>query len=336
MENKRELMQRALANQEVDRVPVGFWHHFVLGKDQFRGLEDNSILERVVQGHLDYFNLVQPDMMKIMSEGFFGYPPVMDNPLRTAEDLLKVRAIGEDHPWIQEQVRHVKRISELFKDKVMTFYNIFAPLQIMRIKFDFFDQDYNHFSEIADRFPEELSQAGLEIQKDFTALVRLLLKDGIIDGIYYPVQNIQGEKYDFETYQRLITPTELPLLEEANQLSDNNILHICGYSHYRNNLNFYLNYPAKVYNWAVHATGISVAEGRKIFPGKCILGGFDNNPNTLIDTGTKEQLYEYTHHLIQENRYKGYIIGADCSVPNDIDDHQLRMIREAAHLYRKN
>ena len=40
MENKRELLKKVFANEEVKRVPVGFWHHFILGKEQFRGLED--------------------------------------------------------------------------------------------------------------------------------------------------------------------------------------------------------------------------------------------------------------------------------------------------------
>ena len=40
MYTKRELIERAFENKEVDRVPLGFWHHFILGKEQFRGLED--------------------------------------------------------------------------------------------------------------------------------------------------------------------------------------------------------------------------------------------------------------------------------------------------------
>lgn len=328
---KRELLQKAFNNEEVDRVPVGFWHHFVLGEDQFKGLEDEGILQEVIEGHKTYYETTNPDMMKLMNEGFFGYPPIMDNDLRTGEDLLKIKSIGANHPWITEQVKHVKKLTEIFSPEVMTFYNVFAPLQVIRIRFDFLDLEYDRYAKLAEDFPEEFYKAGMEIQKDIKILVEKLLTETKLDGIYYCVQNIQSDFYDKKTYDKYIKPTEIEVLELANELSDNNILHICGYANYVNDLTFYKDYDAKVYNWATHTEKISVNEGRKIFKNKCILGGFDNNPKTIIDSGTKDELSDYVKELIRENGYKGYVIGADCSIPNDIDDLQVRYISDASY-----
>lgn len=333
--NKRHLLQKAFNNEEVDRVPVGFWHHFVLGLDQFNGLNDKSILDKVINGHKDYYEKTNPDMMKLMNEGFMGYPPIMDNRLETAEDLLKIKSIGENHPWITEQIKHVDTLVNMFSDEVMTFYNVFAPLQVIRIRLEFLDLDFERFVYLAENFPEELYQAGLEIQKDLKILIEKLFKETKLDGIYYCVQNVQSEKYDLETYNKYIRPTEIELLNYANELSDNNILHICGYAHHKNDLTFYKDYDAKVYNWATFTEGITIKEGRKIFPNKCILGGFDNNPGTIIDTGSKEEIEEYVGELIKENGYKGYVIGADCSIPNLIDDIQVRYISDASYKYEK-
>ena len=104
-----------------------------------RGLERPELLDKIVEGHKRYFETIEPDMMKLMNEGFMGYPPVMNNNLETAEDLLPSRASAPDHPWITEQVKHVRRLVDLFGDKVMTFYNVFAPLQVIRIRLDFYD-----------------------------------------------------------------------------------------------------------------------------------------------------------------------------------------------------
>lgn len=333
--NKRQLLQKAFNNEEVDRVPVGFWHHFVLGLDQFNGLNDKSILDKVIKGHKDYYEKTNPDMMKLMNEGFMGYPPIMDNKLETAEDLLKIKSIGKDHPWITEQIKHVDTLVNMFSDEVMTFYNVFAPLQVIRIRLEFLDLDFERFVYLAENFPEELHQAGLEIQKDLKILIEKLFKETKLDGIYYCVQNVQSEKYDLETYNKYIRPTEIELLNYANELSDNNILHICGYAHHKNDLTFYKDYDAKVYNWATFTEGITIKEGREIFPNKCILGGFDNNPGTIIDKGSKEELEEYVGKLINENGYKGYVIGADCSIPNLIDDIQVRYISDASYKYEK-
>ena len=95
-------------------------------------------------------------------------------------------------------------------------------------------------------------------------------------------------------------------------------------------LNFYEDYEAGCYNWAQHTERIPLYEGRKLFPGKCVLGGFDNNPGTLIDTGSDAELDAYVRQLLDENGYRGFILGADCSIPNGIDDARVRAISDAA------
>lgn len=331
--DKRQLLKDAFACKETFKVPTGFWHHFVLGPDQFRADKDAAIRDRIVEGHRRYYELVDPDMMKMMNEGFMGYPPIMDNPLETEADLMKIRAVGPDHPWIREQVRHVQRIIDQFNGEVMTFYNVFAPLQAIRIKFDFLDLRYDKFVKLAERFPDAFAAAGMEIQKDFVELVRQLFGETKLDGIYYCVQNIQSPLYPRERYRKLITPTEIDVLNEANKYSSYNILHICGYARHTNVISWYRDYEAGCYNWAQHTEGIPLAEGRQLFPGKCVLGGFDNNPGTLIDTGAPEELDAYVKQLIDENGYRGFILGADCSIPNDIDDRRVKMICEAAARY---
>ena len=331
--DKIQLLKDAFDCKETFKAPVGFWHHFVLGPDQFRADRDASIRDRIVEGHRRYYELVNPDMMKMMNEGFMGYPPIMDNPLETEADLMKIRAVGPDHPWITEQVKHVQRIIDQFGGEVMTFYNVFAPLQAIRIKFDFLDMRFDKFVRLAEAWPQAFAAAGMEIQKDFVELIRQLFTQTKLDGIYYCVPNIQSPLYPEDRYRKLIMPTEIEVLNEANRYSRYNILHICGYARHTNVLNFYRDYEAGCYNWAQHTERIPLAEGRRLFPGKCVLGGFDNNPGTLIDTGSDEALDAYVKQLIDENGYRGYIMGADCSIPNDIDDRRVRVISDAAAKY---
>ena len=334
-ESSRQLMLRVIDNQEVDRIPIGFWHHFVLGKDQFSAVGNPALQERIYQGHVKYFNTVHPDMMKLMNEGFMGYPPIMNNPLNTAEDLKKIKCIGPDDPWMTEQVLFVKRLVDTFGDKVLVFYNMFAPLQILRIRFDFLDGEYDKFVYLAEHYPQELHDAGMEIQKDFITLTERLFNETKLDGLYYCVQNVQSPKYDKDYYRRMIEPTEIELLHTANKLRENNILHICGYAHHVNDLSIYSNYPASIYNWATYTEHISLKQGKQFFHDKCVLGGFDNNPGTLIDTGSKEEIRSYIKKLIDENGYRGFILGADCSIPNDIDDERIRWISDAVREFYK-
>ena len=69
-----------------------------------------------------------------------------------------------------------------------------------------------------------------------------------------------------------------------------------------------------------------MSEGRKLFPGKCILGGFDNNPKTLITEGDRADVEKFAEDCIEESEYRYFILGADCSVPNSIANERLRWI----------
>ena len=221
-------------------------------------------------------------------------------------------------------------MTELFSDKVMCFYNIFSPVQWIRIRLEFFDLDFERFVYLAENYPKELQHAGKELGKDIQTLVRKLLTETKLDGIYYCVQNVQSPKYDQKTYKEIVGEDELAVLKLANELSPYNILHICGYAHHKNNLDFYKDYEAGAYNWAVHTEGVSLSAGRKLFPGKCILGGFDNNPKTLITEGDRTDVEKFGEDCIEESKYRSFILGADCSVPNSISNERLRWITYCA------
>ena len=62
-ENRRQLLKDAMDNKETYRIPMGFWHHFVLGKDQFQGLEHPEILEKAkdeLKGRMGEHTYVAP------------------------------------------------------------------------------------------------------------------------------------------------------------------------------------------------------------------------------------------------------------------------------------
>lgn len=43
MSSKRELVLKAFHNEETERIPVGFWHHFLTGEDFNGGLENETL-----------------------------------------------------------------------------------------------------------------------------------------------------------------------------------------------------------------------------------------------------------------------------------------------------
>lgn len=328
-ENKRELLAAVLNNESIGRVPIGFWWHFVNGSDLLNGYRDSSILSKVVAGHKQMLETFRPDFMKIMSDGFFAHPALVEQNVTTIEGVRSVRPMKRSHPWITKQVEMVRELSEIAHDEMMTFYNIFSPLQALRLNIKYCGEDPDAFQEMMMDYPRELVALSEIIASDYRLLAEELKKHTRIDGIYYSVQNVQHPDADENYHKRYVFPTERCLLNDLNTLWENNILHICGYDHFKNKIEYYRDYPAKLYNWATHTDGVTMADGKRIFDAP-ILGGFDNNRGTLLDSGSFEEIEIFVTRLIEETGRKGLAIGADCTIPSDIDIRRLQFIRDIA------
>ena len=46
MSTKRELVLKAFRGEAVDRVPVGFWHHFTREDEWLKGFSNPEIIEK--------------------------------------------------------------------------------------------------------------------------------------------------------------------------------------------------------------------------------------------------------------------------------------------------
>ena len=98
-----------------------------------------------------------------------------------------------------------------------------------------------------------------------------------------------------------------------------------------NNLELFKDYDAAAINWAVHAEGVTLGEGKKLFGGKPVFGGFEQA--TVIYKGARPHVEDETFNILDEVGQLGVMIGADCTVPNDIDERRLGWVVEACEKY---
>ncbi len=77
---------------------------------------------------------------------------------------------------------------------------------------------------------------------------------------------------------------------------------------------------------------MSLAEGKRLFGGKAVIGGFANGPGSLLHSGSEADIRAYTKDLLAHSGRKGVIVGADCTVPPDISLERFQWVREAAGL----
>jgi len=311
--NKKTRLLNAMNNKPVDKVPVGFWFHF-------SGEEAEG--QACIDAHVKYYKESDIDFIKIMCDGYFQFPISVD--IKEAADWRKLKPLGKDHPYIKEQVARAKGINEQLNDECCTFYNIFAPFSCIR--FGTSDEVVmRHLKED----PEAVMYALDIIAQDQAMLAELIVTEGRCTGAYYCMQGGEVDRFTYEEYRKWITPSDRYVLDHANRFSENNMIHLCGWAGIKNRMECWQDYPAKAYNWAVFIEDLNLTDGKKFFGGKAVLGGFDNRASGVLTSGTKEQVERFTAQLLEEAGQPGVIIGADCSLSDNIDKQRISWVIDA-------
>lgn len=314
--NKRERVIAALEGKETDYVPVGFWYHFP---------EKNQKGQACIDAHLNFYKSTNQDFIKVMCDGYFGYPNDVLINMKSVSDLYNMKPLGKEHSFIREQVERAKAIVKAVGNECCIFYNVFCPLSYFRLQIG-----WDKMMECIEQDKEAVKYACSIIAEDAIALTKALIEEAGCDGIYYCVQNAELFRFTALQYHDIVEPYDLKVLNYANTISKYNILHCCGWGGDKNRVEVWKDYNAAAVNWAVYVEEMSIGEGKNFFNTKCVLGGFDNRKTGVLYSGSMQEIEEETKHLIKENGKAGFIIGADCTLSNDIDLERIRCVVNTA------
>ncbi|MDR1040518.1 MAG: uroporphyrinogen decarboxylase [Deltaproteobacteria bacterium] len=321
---KKKMLEQTFRLERTARIPVGFWLHLIPEAETGDAVARPSLAEESISAHRSFIRTVRPDFVKTMSDGFFFYPSGGVPRERTGPSDLA--AIGPSDPWIQGQVEVQRRVRET-DPELPYFYNIFSPLTSFR-----FLAGRERLMGLLKDDPESLAAGLGRMGKGLAALAKAIVAEGGADGIYLSVQNPERELFGSDFYRRLISPAETAILDAARSAGGRSILHVCGYAGIRNRLEDFAAYPADAISYARAVEGVPFPAARAVFPGKALIAGFANTPGSVIHRGTRAEVEAETRAILKEAAgLPGIIVGADCTVPSDIDLERLGWVREAAN-----
>ena len=60
-DSKKEWVLKAFKGERVDKVPVGFWYHFLAEEEFGQGLDNPELFKKNLQGHQKFIKEVDPD-----------------------------------------------------------------------------------------------------------------------------------------------------------------------------------------------------------------------------------------------------------------------------------
>ena len=314
--NKRERVIAAFRGEEVDHVPVCMWKHV---PQEFRNDED-----KFVESQANSYKVTDVDFMKLSGDNYFGWPhSLLDRDMKAA-DLYKLEPLGENHPYIRGQIRRTGKVVRAIGDECVKLYLIFAPLSCIRLKIG-----YPAMMRLIREDPEAMKYACAVVAEDQKTLLRGILQDAGVDGIFYSVQNGEENRFTFDEYRAWVTPSDKTVLDYANSLSELNAIHFCAWEEIPNRLAVWHDYKAPVISWSRFIDVKDIAEAKKLF-GTTVWGGFDNRSGTELYTLSREELEKRVASLIAEGGKKGYILGADCSIHDELPEERISWVAQAA------
>lgn len=301
-------VRAALKGEMPDRVPASFWFHFP--KEQAHG-------EASVKAHLNYFRQADLDFLKIMNE----HPYRVETPIKNPSDWRKIKPAPLKSDFYQHQLDEIKMITDELAGECLTTTTIFNPFA-----------SGNHASDklVTEHLkadPDSVNIGLGTIAESLAEFACACLEAGA-DGIYFSAQGGEADRFDEHTFLEFLKPHDLTVLNAVKDRGELNIIHIC-----RDNirLHLYSNYPGDVINWASTTKhNIPLTAGKKLFK-RTILGGLDNRG--VIVHGSAEEIQQEVHKIIKDFGPKQLIIGADCTLPTDIDIENIRAVIEATKTY---
>ena len=314
--NRRENVIAAVYGKEVDYIPCGFWLHFP--ESCFHG-------DAAVQAHLDFFQESETDIMKIMNENVIP----CSVPIAEPGDWENIPEFDKNSSFIQDQLEITKKILDKVHDHgvvLLTVHGIVASAWHARGGTAGYETGSSFLTQHLRANPKAVAQAYDRISDALAILTEEALKIGV-DGIYYAALGGESYLYTDQEFEEFVKPYDLKILKAAQNRPAFNILHICKD---RLNLERYKDYPADVVNWGVYEENPSLEEGRRIFGDAAILGGLDDRAGVLVD-GTEEEIQAEVHRIISRMGRRKFLLGADCTLPTEID---LARIRAAVHAAR--
>lgn len=291
--NHKQRVDRALQGLEVDRPPFSFWYHF--GLEKYPG-------ERHARATLDFHRKFGTDLVKVMSD--YPFP-------RRAQPWYALRP--EENPF-PEQIRALEMIREGLAGSAYFIETIFNPWNVAEKL-----SSREEVLRLKSEKPQALLDALEGIARSEASHARRAVAAGAA-GIFLAIANADASVLTEAEYARFSEPFDKMILEAVKD-APLNTLHLHGSKVYLHR--FYRGWPATVFHYSMHATGVPIAEVRRHYPG-VIMGGLDEtNFRKLTETQLREQW-----RAAAQAAGPRFILAPGCSVPNDTTDEELmRLVR---------
>lgn len=312
--NKRDFVLSLLdKDSKPSGIPAGFFLHFDEAFHRGRPAVDK---------HMAYFRHTGMDFVKIQYEFSFPHLPQIQTP----DDWANMPLYGK--AFYQEQLDILAGLLKEAQKEALVIMTVYSP---------FMCAGSSATKPLLNQHIREAPykvKKGMEIISDSLMIfVKECIKLGI-DGFYASTQGGEVDRFGGSPlFDECIKPYDLRLMEEMNRACIFNILHVCDFHSGYDDLTPFLDYPGHVVNVNPQLVSQSLSSKHlaQMF-NRPFMGGLDRH-GRLVD-GSPEEIRQMVTKVLDDAPAR-FILGADCTLPHDINWDQIRTAIDTAHQYRR-
>jgi len=288
---KKELVEKVLAGQAVQRPPLSMWYHFGVQHG------DGEAFARTALGYFHHYDF---DFLKVMNDYFYPAPEGLEA-VRTKADLQRLVPFHPEQTQWRQQFRALEIIKGDLKDDAYFIDTVFDPWQSL---------NRNLAAENMEHLMLNESQAlldALEIVADnLIAYCKIALKLGA-GGIFLSIP-AGSEIVTHHQFITFVKPFAQKVLKAIEGMGPMTTLHVHGKDLFFDDV---LDMAAPVLNWWDRGPGgPSLKDVLGRFSG-CVMGGIDQ---TLVARRTQAFLKQHVVEALELGGPERFILANGCSI----------------------
>jgi len=321
--NKRERLEKTIAGEQTDRVPVALWRHFP-GDDQRASDLASAVIDWQHRYDWDFVKVTPASTFSVADYGvqdrwvgsLEGTREITRRVVTRSLDWTDLRVLDPMRNGLGRQVEALPLIKSGLNDDTPILQTIFSPLaQAKNISGT--ETLIKHLRTAPDRLKTGLTT----ITESTLRFIDAIRRSGIA-GIYYAVQLASYAHLTEQEYAEFGRPYDLRILEALPKEWWFNMLHLHGDAPH---FDQFLNYPVQAINWHDRETDPDLAAGKTKYAG-AVCGGLGHWD--AVHNGTPVEVRAQARDAIDKTNGRRLILSTGCVAMITTPLSNLRAVRE--------
>lgn len=324
--SKRERLEKTIAGEQTDRVPVSLWRHWP-GDDQRPADLVESTLAFQQRYDWDFVKFTPTSSFAIVDYGvqdrwvgsLEGTREYTKRVVNKTLDWTELRVLDPSRGALSRQVEGLQMLKTALGTETPFLQTIFSPLaQAKNIAGP--DNLIKHMRLAPDRLKTGLNT----ITESTLRFIDAIRRSGI-SGIFYAVQHASYGIMTEAEYRTFGRPYDLQILEALNKDWWFNMLHLHGDAPM---FDVVADYPIQSINWHDRETEPDLAAGKLKFPG-AVCGGLGRwNP---VHNGTPTEVRIESRDAIDKTSGRRFILSTGCVTMITSPTSNIKAVRDVVN-----